>query len=176
MSCERFRTMLGDAASGASSPELVSHLSGCEACRAALAGERALLDRIDAELQDSMATEPSPAFLPGVEKEGIEMARTAALATLACSQLFHAFNCRNMQISLFKLGVFTNAKLVVAALGSFVLQLAIIYVPFLQPVFKTRSLSLTDLGVIIVFSSLPFWIMEAVKALNRRFGFYEIRA
>ncbi len=110
------------------------------------------------------------------EKEGIELARTTALATLACSQLFHAFNCRNMQTSLFKLGVFSNPKLVVAALGSFALQLSIIYVPFLQPVFKTRALSLTDLGVIIVFSSLPLWVMEAVKALNRRFRFYEIRA
>jgi Ca2+-transporting ATPase len=111
-----------------------------------------------------------------IEKEGIELARTTALATLACSQLFHAFNCRNMQTSLFKLGIFSNSKLVFAALGSFALQLSIIYVPFFQPIFKTRSLSLVDLGVITVFSSLPLWVMEAVKALNRRFRFYEIRA
>ena len=37
------------------------------------------------------------------EQEGIGRARTAALATLACSQLFHAFNCRSMKESLFKL-------------------------------------------------------------------------
>ena len=73
-----------------------------------------------------------------IEKEGIDRARTAALATLACSQLFHAFNCRSMQESLFKLGIFTNPQLVYATGLSFVLQMAIIYVPFLQPVFKTE--------------------------------------
>ncbi len=108
------------------------------------------------------------------EKEGIELARTSALATLACSQLFHAFNCRSMRESLFKLKIFTNPQLVGATLLSFVLQLAVIYVPFLQPIFKTRALSPLDLGVMIAFSSLPLWVMEIVKALNRRFKFYTL--
>jgi Ca2+-transporting ATPase len=111
-----------------------------------------------------------------VENEGIELARTAALATLACSQLFHAFNCRNMHESLFRIGVFSNPKLVFATVGSFALQVSIIYAPFLQTIFKTRALDLGDLGLIMVFSSLPLWVMEAVKALNRRFRFYEIRS
>ena len=108
------------------------------------------------------------------EKEGIEMARTVALATLACSQLFHAFNCRSMQDSIFKLKFSTNPQLVGAVALSFLLQMAVIYVPFLQPIFKTKSLSLVDLGAIMVFSTLPLWIMEVVKALNRRFRFYEL--
>ena len=108
------------------------------------------------------------------EKEGIELARTSALATLACSQLFHAFNCRSMRESLFKLKIFTNPQLVGATLLSFALQLAVIYVPFLQPIFKTRALSPLDLGVMIAFSSLPLWVMEIVKALNRRFKFYTL--
>jgi P-type Ca2+ transporter type 2C len=108
------------------------------------------------------------------EKEGIEMARTAALATLACSQLFHAFNCRSMRDSLFKLKIFTNPQLVGATLLSFLLQISIIYVPFFQPIFKTRALGPLDLGVMIAFSSLPLWIMEFVKALNRRFKFYTL--
>jgi len=108
------------------------------------------------------------------EHEGIGRARTAALATLACSQLFHAFNCRSMKESLFKLKIFSNPQLVYATGLSFVLQMAIIYVPFLQPVFKTEPMSGLDLGMIIVFSSLPLWLMELVKALNRKFRFYEI--
>jgi P-type Ca2+ transporter type 2C len=108
------------------------------------------------------------------EQEGIDRARTAALATLACSQLFHAFNCRSMKESLFKLKIFSNPQLVYATSLSFVLQMAIIYVPFLQPVFKTQAMSGIDLAMIIVFSSLPLWIMELVKALNRKFKFYEI--
>ena len=108
------------------------------------------------------------------EQEGIERARTAALATLACSQLFHSFNCRSMRDSLFKLGILSNPQLVYATGLSFALQMAIIYVPFLQPVFKTQAMSALDLGMIIVFSSLPLWIMEMVKALNRKFRFYEL--
>jgi Ca2+-transporting ATPase len=108
------------------------------------------------------------------EKEDLAMARTAALATLACSQLFHSFNCRSMRDSLFKIGIFSNPQLVYATGLSFLLQMAIIYVPFLQPVFKTRTLGALDLSMIIVFSSLPLWIMELVKALNRKFRFYEL--
>jgi Ca2+-transporting ATPase len=108
------------------------------------------------------------------EKEGIVMARTAALATLACSQLFHSFNCRSMRESIFKLGFSTNPQLVGAVVLSFLLQMAIIYLPFFQPIFKTAALTLIDLGAIMVFSTLPLWIMETVKALNRRFRFYEL--
>jgi Ca2+-transporting ATPase len=108
------------------------------------------------------------------EKEGIERARTAALATLACTQLFHAFSCRSMRHSIFKLRFSTNPQLVGAVVLSFLLQMAIIYVPFFQPIFKTMPLSLVDLGMIMVFSTLPLWTMEVVKALNRRFRFYEL--
>ncbi len=108
------------------------------------------------------------------EKESLDMARTVALATLACSQLFHAFNCRSMRESIFKLKFSTNPQLVGAVVLSFLLQMAIIYVPFFQPIFKTVTLSLVDLGAIMVFSTLPLWIMELVKALNRRFRFYEL--
>ena len=97
-----------------------------------------------------------------------------ALAVLTCSQLFHSFNCRSMKTSLFRLGVFSNPQLVLANGGSFLLQLAIIYVPALQPVFKTQALGLADLGIILLFSSLPFWAMEVIKTLNRKTRIYDI--
>jgi Ca2+-transporting ATPase len=113
-------------------------------------------------------------FVLTVEGEGIGRARTAALAVLACSQLFHAFSCRSQKTSLFRLGVLTNPQLVLATVSSFLLQISIIYVPFFQLVFKTQALSLTDLGVILAFSSLPFWVMEVVKAVNRKIALYAI--
>jgi Ca2+-transporting ATPase len=113
-------------------------------------------------------------YVLSFEKEGIGRARTAALAVLTCSQLFHSFNCRSMKVSLFKLGVFSNPSLVLATGLSFLLQISIIYVPFLQPVFKTQSLSLLDLGVIMAFSSLPLWAMEIVKAVNKKMKIYDI--
>jgi len=113
-------------------------------------------------------------FVLVYENEGLLRARTAALATLACAQLFHAFNCRSMKESLFKLGLFSNVKLIYATAGSFVLLMVVIFVPFLQPFFQTEALSALDLGVIILFSSLPFWGMEIVKLLNRKFRFYDL--
>jgi Ca2+-transporting ATPase len=113
-------------------------------------------------------------YVLSVEKEGLGRARTVALAVLTCSQLFHSFSCRSMNVSLFKLGLFSNPQLVLANGLSFMLQMAIIYVPFLQPVFKTQALSLADLGIILLFSSLPFWAMEVIKALNRQARIYDI--
>jgi Ca2+-transporting ATPase len=102
-----------------------------------------------------------------VEKGGIESARSAAFIVLSCSQLAHAFNCRSHEQSLFRLGLLTNKKLILAVLISFLLQMAVVYLPFLQGVFKTRALGLPDWLMVLAISSLPFWLMEAVKALTK---------
>lgn len=73
MSCEEFRKTVSDAALGPLSPAQDSHLSGCEPCRAALDGERALLNCIDAELQGSLEIQPSLAFLPAVRRRVAEL-------------------------------------------------------------------------------------------------------
>ncbi|MDD5195575.1 MAG: cation-translocating P-type ATPase, partial [Candidatus Omnitrophica bacterium] len=108
-----------------------------------------------------------------VEKESIMRARTAAFIVLSCSQLFHSFNCRSMTESLFKIGIFTNKKLVLAALVSFFLQMVVVYVPFLQKVFKTETLGLFDWVLVVAISSFPLWAMEMVKVFNRTFRFIE---
>src|SRR5512133_1099371 len=90
-----------------------------------------------------------------VEKEGIERARTAAFIVLACSQLFHSFNCRSNDKSIFKLGFMSNSQLVYAALISFALQMAVVYIPVLQTVFKTIPLGWFDWVMVLVISSFP---------------------
>jgi Ca2+-transporting ATPase len=106
-------------------------------------------------------------FIYYVEKEGIESARSAAFIVLACSQLFHSFNCRNMKVSLFKIGIFTNKSLIGATLLSFALQMMVIYTPFFQKVFKTVPLGLFDWVLVVVISSFPLWAMEIVKLLRK---------
>ena len=98
-----------------------------------------------------------------VEDEGIERARTASFIVLACSQLFHSFNCRSAQESIFSLGFLTNSKLVYATLLSFALQMSVVYIPFLQTVFKTQPLGWFDWIMVLVISSFPLWAMEMVK-------------
>lgn len=68
MTCEEARRLLFDAALGESSAEHEAHLSGCASCRAALAVERELLDRVHTELQDALDVGPSPTFLPAVRR------------------------------------------------------------------------------------------------------------
>jgi Ca2+-transporting ATPase len=102
-----------------------------------------------------------------IENESIERARTACFIVLACSQLFHSFNCRSIRESIFSLGFLTNSSLVYATLLSFILQMAVIYVPFLQSVFKTVPLGLFDWLMVLVISSFPLWAMELTKMINR---------
>jgi Ca2+-transporting ATPase len=107
-------------------------------------------------------------FVLYIEKEGIDRARTAALIALACSQLFHSMNCRSQTVSLFKVGIFTNSKLLVANAASLLLQFSIIYIPFTQRVFKVEALEALDVAVLVAISSFPLWAMEIVKIFNKR--------
>ncbi|MDD2688741.1 MAG: calcium-transporting P-type ATPase, PMR1-type [Candidatus Omnitrophica bacterium] len=109
-------------------------------------------------------------FVLFIEKEGIDRARTAAFIVLACSQLFHSFNCRSINKSLFKLGLFTNKKLILATTVSFFLQMIVVYMPFLQRIFKTQALGLFDWFLVLIISSFPLWAMEIVKKINQKGG------
>jgi len=108
------------------------------------------------------------AFVLFVEHEGLARARTAALIALTCSQLFHALNCRNQRISLFRIGVFSNGKLLAANAASLALQFAIIFIPFTQRIFKVEGLGLLDIAVLVAISSLPLLAMELAKAVHKR--------
>jgi len=59
-------------------------------------------------------------------------ARTAAFIVLAVAQLFQALNSRHQMKSIFELGFFTNPRLIYALLISLVLQLSVVYIPFMQ--------------------------------------------
>ena len=114
------------------------------------------------------------AFVLYIEKEGVVRARTAAFIVLACSQLFHSFNCRNMTESLFKIGFLTNKKLILATAVSFGLQMAAVYLPFFQKIFKTEPLGILDWVLVIAISSFPLWAMEILKKINKSKHIYSL--
>ena len=93
----------------------------------------------------------------------IDRARTIAFCVMVISQLFHSFNCRNARRSLFEIGVFTNKKLLLATGLSLAMQVAIIYIPYSEDIFKVIPLGLKDWIVVFGFSSLTFVIMEIIK-------------
>ncbi len=98
-----------------------------------------------------------------IQKESLELARTTVFMVLATSQLFHSFNCRSKDLSLFKIGIFTNKKLIYANLFSFALLLLVVYLPGFSNIFKTYSLNLSQWLIILGISSLPLWAMELWK-------------
>ncbi|MFZ1946510.1 MAG: cation-translocating P-type ATPase [bacterium] len=95
-------------------------------------------------------------------------ARTVAFVVLAFSQDFHSYNCRNQRESLFKIGIFSNHKLVAATMVSMTLNAMAIYNPFFQTFLKTQPLLVQELLLVVGFASMPLWVMEAVKLWARR--------
>lgn len=90
-------------------------------------------------------------------------ARTMTLITMAMFQWFNAWNCRSATKSVFQLGLLTNRWLVVTTVFVFSLQIAVLHVPFLQRIFKTVPISLTQWLLIIALSSLLFVVEEIRK-------------
>jgi Ca2+-transporting ATPase len=80
----------------------------------------------------------------------------------------NALAIRSNVDSIFTIGLFSNKLMVIAVLLTFVLQLALIYVPFLQGFFSTEALTLTDLLIALVSSSVVFISVELSKWVNRR--------
>ena len=87
-----------------------------------------------------------------------------AFMVLALSQVIQAFNMRS-EHSLFKIGVFTNQKLNLAALASIVLVLLVLFTP-LSVLFGLIRLpgNLYLIGLIMIF--IPVLVMELSKAFG----------
>jgi P-type Ca2+ transporter type 2C len=94
--------------------------------------------------------------------------RTMVFTTITLSQMGHALAIRSSRYSLFQIGVLSNKSLLGAVLLTFVLQLALIYLPFLQTVFETVALPLPYLLLSLLFSSVVFIVVEITKAIHRR--------
>jgi len=84
----------------------------------------------------------------------IEKARTIALSTLIISQLIHVFECRSEEKSIFEISPFGNVRLILAVLTSLILLICVIYIPFLQGIFKTEAININQWFIIIFFSGV----------------------
>ncbi|MGD9146035.1 MAG: cation-translocating P-type ATPase [Anaerolineae bacterium] len=93
--------------------------------------------------------------------------QTMLFTTLTLSQMGHALAVRSRD-SLFKVGLLSNKPLLGAVLLTFGLQLAVVYVPFLQDLFKTTALSAGELVISLILSTIVFWGVEFEKWLIRR--------
>ncbi len=93
--------------------------------------------------------------------------QTMAFTVITLSQLGHVMAIRSEKASLFSMGLFSNVPLLLAVVVTFLLQMAAIYIPLFNDIFKTQPLSLTELAVCLILSSIVFIAVEVEKLLIR---------
>ncbi len=94
--------------------------------------------------------------------------QTMVFTVLCLSQMGNVLAIRSETESYFRMGIFSNPPLVFSVLLTFVLQMAVIYVPFLNPVFKTAPLSAGELAAALVLSCVVFVAVELEKFFKNR--------
>ncbi|WP_287381784.1 MULTISPECIES: calcium-translocating P-type ATPase, PMCA-type [Methanobacterium] len=90
----------------------------------------------------------------------LNRAMTMAFTVFVMYQIFNVFNCRSD-------GGFSNKVLLIAVGSSLLLQIAVIYLPFLQGIFRTTALGIFDWVVILLIAATIFvsdWVVN--KALK----------
>jgi len=94
--------------------------------------------------------------------------QTMVFMVLTFAQLFNALAMRSERQALWQLGLAGNRFMIGALLITAAMQLAVIYTPALQVIFKTDALSLADLAFCIGVSALVLPAVELEKWLVRR--------
>ncbi len=94
--------------------------------------------------------------------------QTMVFTVLTLSQMAMVLGMRSERESVFKAGFFSNRPLIGAVLISFALQMATIYVPALNTIFRTAPLSFAELAICLLLSALALFIVELEKLLRRR--------
>jgi len=98
--------------------------------------------------------------------------QTMVFTVLTLAQLVHVMAIRSEKESLFNIGLFSNRPMALAIIATFLLQMATIYVPVLNPIFKTEALDFGELAVCLVISSVVLLAVEIEKWLVRREWIY----
>jgi Ca2+-transporting ATPase len=83
-------------------------------------------------------------------------AMTMAFTVFVMYQIFNVFNCRSER-------GFSNKFLFLAVIASILLQLGVIYLPFLQEIFRTTALGVFDWVLILLVAStilVSDWLAE----------------
>jgi Ca2+-transporting ATPase len=100
--------------------------------------------------------------------EGDPRWQTILFTTLIFAQLGLALEVRSEKNSLLRIGLFSNPYMIGAIALTVVLQLLVIYVPFLQGIFNTQALTAPELLAALGLSLLVMLAVEIYKWFLRR--------
>lgn len=93
--------------------------------------------------------------------------QTMVFTVLCLSQMGNVLAIRSEKESLFRQGILSNKPLLGVFILTFLLQMATIYIPFLNPIFKTAPLTLSELIITFILSSVVFFAVEIEKLIRR---------
>jgi Ca2+-transporting ATPase len=97
----------------------------------------------------------------------VQVAETMAFVTLSLCELFRAYTVRSEYASIFKIGVFSNRSMQLAVGASIALLLLVCAVPFLQGIFNTHFLSLSEWAIVVGLALIPAVSEEIMKIFLR---------
>ena len=97
------------------------------------------------------------------EEVRVEIGQTMAFTVLALSELVHVFNIRNNKKSIFKTGILSNRKLILANIISALLMLVILIVPALRNIFSIPVLPVMNMIEVAILIFVPIVVVELFK-------------
>ena len=95
----------------------------------------------------------------------INRARTMAFTTTMIFEMILVFSIREENHSMFSSHSFENKYLLLAVASSFVLQLAVVYVPIMQVIFETEALLLFDWIFMLGLCLILVTILDIIKTI-----------
>ncbi len=107
-------------------------------------------------------------YLPdSPDGENMKKAWTISLTVLAVFQWYNVWNVRTEKDSIFSKELFSNKFLLLAIPLVVLLQIAVVYVPFMQNIFNTTALSFNEWIMIITIGSSIILVEEVRKLIER---------
>ena len=95
-------------------------------------------------------------------------AQTMAFATLSIAEVLRAYTARSEHYSLWAIGPFSNKYMQYAVLTSLAILFAVIYIPFLDPIFDTAFLGWAQWAEMLPLILIPSVLAEIIKWFFRQ--------
>jgi Ca2+-transporting ATPase len=95
-------------------------------------------------------------------------AQTMAVTTVILFQIFYMLNCRSLKDSILKIGLFSNWTIYLGIGGLVVLQLLFIYAPFMNALFGTHPLAVSELFKSLAVAAIVLPVISAEKWWRNR--------
>jgi Ca2+-transporting ATPase len=95
-------------------------------------------------------------------------ARDAAFSVLVTAELLRAFGARSDTKTVFEVGLFSNMRLFLIISISFLLQIMIHHVAFLQKIFRIEPVTMSECFAWIILGSVPLIVLEINKLFGKR--------